>query len=142
MGGGRRRVKRGFFRAERIWGERGGGGPASVSIRQHPSAYVRIRQHTSASVSIRQHTSAGERGGGGLIQDKKMGMRLCQKTLVEYGALHAIELRQHTSACVSIRQHTSAYVSIHPHKNAQSIWPPCNSCKLCSRRQTILRASA
>ncbi len=30
---------------------------ASVSIRQHPSAYG-IRQHTSAYVSIRQHTSA------------------------------------------------------------------------------------
>jgi hypothetical protein len=32
--------------------------PASVSIRQNPSAYVSIRQHTSTYVSIRQHRSA------------------------------------------------------------------------------------
>jgi hypothetical protein len=30
---------------------------ASVSIRQHTSAYVSIRQHTSAYLRIRQHTS-------------------------------------------------------------------------------------
>ncbi len=80
---------------------------ASVSIRQHTSAYVSIRQHmacecppkrkcaqalaraevqhTSAYVSIRQHPSA------------------------------SVSIRQHPSASVSIRQHPSAYVSIRQH---------------------------
>jgi hypothetical protein len=31
---------------------------ASVSIHQHPSAYIGTRQHTSAFVSIHQHPSA------------------------------------------------------------------------------------
>jgi hypothetical protein len=85
---------------------------ASVSIRQHTSAYVRkdledgmdahnhirtsafisIRQHTSASVSIRQHTS--------------------EKTWRMGWTLIIISVRQHPSASVSIRQHTSAYVRI------------------------------
>ncbi len=80
---------------------------ASVSIRQHPSAYVSILGFALVgscscgalfSVCIRQHASAYVSIRGFAL----VGSCSC-------GALLSVCIRQHPSASVSIRQHTSAY---------------------------------
>jgi hypothetical protein len=85
---------------------------ASVSIRQHPSAYVSICQQIVLPshlcqrlhiVSIRQHPSA-------YVSRES-------SRLISISAFISSKL-QEPSACVSIRQHsqhTSAYVSIRQH---------------------------
>ena len=82
--------------------------PASVSIRQHTSAYVSIRQHTPAYVVCAL-------------------LRPCRHTdcavSVPYLTIRYVRRRQHTRSAdcavslpsVSIRQHPSAYVSIRQH---------------------------
>jgi hypothetical protein len=116
---------------------------ASVSIRQHPSAYVSIRQHTSAYVSIRQHTSAyvSIRQHTSHWHYLRLAACACSVTCqppgVAVGDTRApayVSIRQHTSAYVSIRQHTSAYVSIRQRHT--------RTCRVCSCSRSRQHTSA
>jgi hypothetical protein len=93
---------------------------ASVSIRQHPSAYVEREEPlcslllfafllSAAYVSIRQHPSA---------YVVKREEPLCSLLLFAFLLSASVSIRQHPSASVSIRQHPSASVSIRQHPSA------------------------